>query len=488
MTRPRSKLHAVVVTSGLIAAVLAATGCSSRSLPKGAIGNLGQYNYSPSIIETGNTRQVWWCSPGVNPTDTSQNTDAIYYQSIDMTTLKSSGPIPVMAETRNAWDSAFTCNPRVIGGFFENPLGDGNSYQYAMYYVATQSIGGNANSIGVAFSNNGVDWKKYPRPVIPTTTLPGYGVGQPAAYNVDHKSAIYLMYEDTYPIDHHVAATSSDGVHFTVQGTLTDNGLDTDDPHAGWGDIAYDVKMGEWYAIFNRPTRSALTTGGVLERGPYGIELYRIKQDALLTGASPWQQLAIMDTNSTGFEVNFIAGFVRDFYGSINVAAYPTIEMYTSISYPPPSWDATQSEAAESAAVEQWILMPMKWAPDAGTAVPFNRYFNGRAHEVTTGWVNPNGDFAKQQFLGHLYTVPVEGATVPFYGCKRGQTDYFVSLDTDCEGQQVIGKQGYAYPQPVLGHNLLALYRCSTSEGHFISKDPQCEGQTTDGLLGYVAP
>src|SRR5215471_12464474 len=339
MTRPRSKLHAVVVTSGLIAAVLAATGCSSRSLPKGAIGNLGQYNYSPSIIETGNTRQVWWCSPGVNPTDTSQNTDAIYYQSIDMTTLKSSGPIPVMAETRNAWDSAFTCNPRVIGGFFENPLGDGNSYQYAMYYVATQSIGGNANSIGVAFSNNGVDWKKYPRPVIPTTTLPGYGVGQPAAYNVDHKSAIYLMYEDTYPIDHHVAATSSDGVHFTVQGTLTDNGLDTDDPHAGWGDIAYDVKMGEWYAIFNRPTRSALTTGGVLERGPYGIELYRIKQDALLTGASPWQQLAIMDTNSTGFEVNFIAGFVRDFYGSINVAAYPTIEMYTSISYPPPSWD-----------------------------------------------------------------------------------------------------------------------------------------------------
>jgi len=468
--------------------MLAATGCSSRSLPKGAVGNLGKYNYSPSVIETGDIRQLWWCSSGANPSDPSQNTDAIYYESINMSTLESEGPTLVMAETRGAWDSAFICNPKVIGGVFENPLGDGNTYKYAMYYVATQSIGGNANSIGVAFSNDGVQWKKYPRPVIPTTTLPGYGVGQPAVYNVDHKAAIYLLYEDTYPTVHHVAATSTDGVHFTVQGTLTDNGLDSDDPQAGWGDIAFDVKMGEWYVIFNRPARPALTTGGVVERAQYGIELYKIKQDALLTGVSPWQQLVIMDTNSTGFEANFIAGFVRDSYGSINVASYPTIEMYTTISYPPPSWDATPAEAAESARVEQWILLPMQWVPDAGPTVSLNRYFNGRVHEVTTGWISPNGDFIKQQILGHLYASPAEGATLPFYGCKRGQTDYFVSLDSACEGQRMIGKQGYAYTQPLPGNKLVALYRCSSSEDHFVSQDPKCEGQTTDGLLGYVAP
>ena len=68
-------------------------------------------------------------------------------------------------------------------------------------------------------------------------------------------------------------------------------------------------KAGEWYAVFNRPLRPPSTTGGVLERGQYGVELYKIPQNALLTGVSPWQQLATMDTNSTGFESNFIAGF-----------------------------------------------------------------------------------------------------------------------------------------------------------------------------------
>lgn len=468
--------------------MLAAAGCSSRSLPKGAVGNLGRYNYSPSVIETGDTRQFWWCSPGVNPTDTSQSTDAIYYESIKMSTGESSGPTLVMAETVGSWDSALLCNPKVVGGVFKNPLGDGNTYKYAMYYAATQWMSGCQNSIGVAFSSDGIHWKKYPQPVIPATTATSYGVGQPSVYNTDHEAAIYLLYEDTFPALHHVAAASTDGVHFSVQGTVTSNGLDADDPDETWGDAAYDAKKDEWYAIFNRPLRTPSTTGGVVERGQYGVELYKIKQDVLFTGASPWRQLAIMDTNSTGFESNFLAGFVRDFYGDVNVASYPAIQMYTTISYPPPSWDATPAEAGNSANVEQWILMPMTWAPDEKIVIPFNRYFNGRVHEVTTGWVNPNSAFSLQQVLGHLYASPAEGATVPLYACKRGEKDYFVSLDMDCEGQRVLGTQGYLYSQPAPGHNLLALYRCSTSQDHFVSKDPKCEGAATDTLLGYVVP
>ena len=145
-----------------------------------------------------------------------------------------------------------------------------------------------------------------------------------------------MFYEDTNPTSHHVAAVSTDGVHFTVQGTLTFNGLDPDDPSPSWGDMAYDSKAGEWYGIFDRPNRPPSTTGGVLELSPYGVELYKIPQDALLTGTSPWQQLVTMDTNSTGFEQGFLAGFVRDAYGNINVASYPAVEMYTSISYPLP--------------------------------------------------------------------------------------------------------------------------------------------------------
>ena len=64
----------------------------------------------------------------------------------------------------------------------------------------------------------------------------GYGVGQPALYNADHKSAISMFYEDSNPALHHVEVVSTDGVHFEVQGTLTSNGMDPDNPQEVWGD------------------------------------------------------------------------------------------------------------------------------------------------------------------------------------------------------------------------------------------------------------
>jgi hypothetical protein len=66
--------------------------------------------------------------------------------------------------------------------------------------------------------------------------------------------------------------------------------------------------------------------------------------------------------------------------------------------------------------------------------------------------------------------------------------DYFVSLDSACEGARILGMNGYGYPGPVAGLNLVALYRCSTGQDHFVSTDPKCEGQSNQGLLGYVLP
>jgi hypothetical protein len=207
-----------------------------------------------------------------------------------------------------------------------------------------------------------------------------------------------------------------------------------------------------------------------------------------LTGSSPWQQLITIDTNSTGFESNFLPGFVRDKWGNLNVKAYPTIQMYTSVSYPAPAWDATLAEAVTSGRLDTWIVMPMSWAPNTSTALALNRYFDGKVYEVTTGWISPEAGFKLQETLAHLQANPLSGATTPFYGCKAGQLDYFVSLDVNCEGQRALGKQGYGYSQAVSGLNLVALYRCISQNGHFVSTDPECEGQTTDELLGYAAP
>jgi hypothetical protein len=491
LIRPKSRrldLGLMVTALGLAVSAVSC-GFSFAPTPAGAVvGRPDIYDYSPSVLQDGDVQQFWWCGQSANPNNTSQNSDTILYESVNVSTHARYGPLTVLGETPGGWDSAYTCNPRVVRGVFDNPFGDGQSYTYAMYYVGTASMSGINNSIGVAFSNNGINWRKYPKPVIASTTQTGYGPAQPVAYNADHKSAITLFYENsTAPTNHHVEATSTDGINFTTQGTLTTNGLDPHNPLASWGDMAYDSSSGYWYAVFNLPVRNKSTTGNIGEWGQYGVELYRIPNAALLTGNTPWQYLKTFDTNLTGFESNFIPGLLRDGYGNVNVGQYPSIQIFTSISNPQPRWDASSADASQSAATSRWDISTAVWVPN-NPLMPFNRYVNGAVHEVTSGWIDPQGGFKLELTLGHLYESPQQGATVALYGCKDGSTDYFVSLDSACEGKRILGVDGYAYSSPVRGLNLIALYRCASDHDHFVSTDPNCEGQTREEELGYILP
>jgi hypothetical protein len=477
-------IRAVIVNLILLAPPLALTGCGVHydALPAGTVaGRVRVYNYSPTAIQNGNVEQFWWCGGDLNPTDSTQFSDAIEYQSTNKTTGSKQGPFPVLAETQGAWDSNFVCNPKVIMGQFSNPLGDGANFTYALYYVA---LGATANNfIGVAFSKDGASWRKYPHPIISPGTSEGYGVGQPALYNTDQHSGIRMFYEDTTGGEHHTEAISTDGVHFNLVGTLTTNGLDPD--FQTWGDMSYDPQSHYWYAMYNSPFRDPSTTGGVVERGQYGIKLYRIPEASLLTGSTPWQLLESVDTNLTGYEANFISGFVRDPYGNIDVNS--GIQMLVSVSDPAPLWNSAPNIAGISADIGSWQIALFKWTP-GNPLMTLSRYYNQTSHEVTTGWIDPTGGFSLQSTLGHLYQSPQQGANVPLYGCKNGSTDYFISLDNGCEGARILGENGYAYAAPVAGLTLVPLYRCSTATDHFVSTDPKCEGSTTQELLGYALP
>lgn len=480
------KMRVLMGTLFAIGLGLNLTGCgtSFEHLPAGSIaGRDSSYDYSPSVIQSGNVQQIWWCGGAYNPNDKAQWSDTIQYESIDLSTHTRTGPEPVLGETPGAWDNLYTCNPKVVKGFFANPLGDGHSYTYAMYYVALGTDPGTNNSIGVAFSNDGISWKKYPNPIISAETQDGYGVGQPVAYNTDQHGAIRLFYEDWSFYIHHVEAISSDGVHFVSLGTLSSNGLDPSSPT--WGDMAYDPGTGYWYAAYNTTPRDPVTTGGVLERGSYGIELYRIPAASLLTGATPWELLTTVDTSLNGYESNFLPGFARDVYG--NLIPGTAIQMLTSVSNPPPSWDASPAIAGSSADIQFWDISSFAWTPGQSLRA-LNRYFNQTTHEVTTGWVDSKGGFSLQSTLGYLYQSPQQGATVPFYNCKSGNMDYFVSRDSACEGYRILGMIGYGYSQPVADLNLVAVYRCGTGHDHFVSRDPNCEAQATNELLGYIHP
>ncbi len=214
---------------GMVA--LCAIGHASTTVGGEVVGNAGVYNYSPSVIQTGNVQQFWWCGQAVNPNDPSQDTDTIQYEAINVSTQQViAGPETVLAETPGAWDYMYTCNPQVVEGTFTNPLGNGNNYTYALYYVACGANCNGQNAIGVAFSNDGVTWAKYPNPVIapnPNDTIYGVDVNRrrritapsTAAY---HRRLLrgYLSFSEA-----HYEATSTDGVHFTTQGAITTNGL-----------------------------------------------------------------------------------------------------------------------------------------------------------------------------------------------------------------------------------------------------------------------
>jgi hypothetical protein len=470
--------------------VLCLAGCAdpgtALQTPDGAIvGRSSYWNYSPSVIQEGDVQKIWWCGAGKNPTNPSQISDTILYENVNTVTHEKFGPVVVLGETKGSWDALYTCNPRVIGGTFVNPLGNGETYSYEMFYVGTLDDYG--NSIGVAFSNDGILWKKYPEPVIFPTSESDYGVGQPAAYNTDGKSAITLFYEDFTPNVHHVEATSSDGIHFTVQGTLTSNGLDPANPNPLWSDIGFDPSTKYWYAAFNLPTRAPQTTGGFVERGQYGFQLYRIPDSSLLTGASPWQMLKTVDTNLTGYESNFLPSLLHDKHGNINIGSYPKLQLFVSAALPRPAWDATPESAGKSGDVYQWAIAVNSYQPDQNL-LTLKRYRNDKTYDVTTGWVD-SVKFFPDKTLAHLYAAPQSGADQPFYGCKQDEVGYFVSLDPACEGQRILGLNGYGWAHQPGGTATVALYTCtSTHLGRFVSKDPACEGNGAGKRLGYALP
>ncbi len=114
-------------------------------------------------------------------------------------------------------------------------------------------------------------------------------------------------------------------------------------------------------------------------------------------------------------------------------------------------------------------------------SAPLDRY-NGGVHWVTTG--SPPGGYSLEGTLGYLIDAGPD--TNPLYGCIQN-SDQFLSKDRGCEGQTLIGLEGWIYDAPPADVATVAVYRCSVpGSDHFAADDPNCEGQHTDGLLGYA--
>src|SRR5580658_10259625 len=83
MAVARAVIRIVIATS----LGLGAAGCGVHfeHLPAGSVAGRDKvYDYSPSVIQTGNLRQVWWCGEDYDPLGRTLYSDTIQYESFDM--------------------------------------------------------------------------------------------------------------------------------------------------------------------------------------------------------------------------------------------------------------------------------------------------------------------------------------------------------------------------------------------------------------------
>ncbi len=269
------------------------------------------YNYGPSVIAQGSTRQIWWCGKG-RPPGATFNTDVIYYRTLNTNTGIMSPVRMVFWPEVGRWDGRYTCDPSVIRGDFNY---NGAAYTYALYYTATDLIDGTNNRIGLAFSNNGVTWTRCAQnPIIfpAERDTRSYGAGQAATYR-DAVGELVLLHTDT-SAGGVFARTSADGINFGAPARLSDDGASP----FGNNDFAYDSSGGQIYAAIELPGRPG-------DREVSTISLYRIPADRLATGH--WERLATVDTSLTGSYLNHSPGFVRDASGMLDATR---LELYFS--------------------------------------------------------------------------------------------------------------------------------------------------------------
>lgn len=120
-------------------------------------------------------------------------------------------------------------------------------------------------------------------------------------------------------------------------------------------------------------------------------------------------------------------------------------------------------------------------------SMTLSRYYNAAGDHFTNTSMPPStGGYHYEKTFGQTLPTPVSG-THMLYSCKIS-SDYFTSLQSNCEGQTYVGQLGYVYDSALPDGSTAPVYRCTipSNSEHFESSSPTCEGQTVNFVLGYL--
>ena len=273
------------------------------------------WDYSPSWMVDQfdyNKEKMWWCSE-------SNGTDVIRYSEKSQQGVWSTPKI-VFAHTANApsWEGVFVCDPSVVRGAFSvrlTPNGPLQNFSYAMYYTTNDPVTNNNpsnNRVGVAFSNDGVNWQRYYNYVIHKPSY-AYGSGQQVAFNTNGGSSIGIVYTfvESFNKIYYYYSLSNDGVNFGAPQPISTQGLSVN----GLPGVSLlapalafaPVFEGQQYYYY---LANVCKTYGGPDQAPKSVCVYRIPMTNLSQGV--WER--IVDPGDVK-PVEFEPGFRADAWG-----------------------------------------------------------------------------------------------------------------------------------------------------------------------------
>lgn len=274
------------------------------------------WDYSPSWMAdtvTGKDR-VWWCSDRWSQYENEPQGegDVIKYAENPSATGFPQIYQTVLTPSRDAngnftsWEGPCVCDPSVVRGAFNF---NGSSYGMVMYYTASQQCWTD-NKIGVAFSNDGINWIKNPAPIISTNfsnnAIQRYGAGQPQARNVNGASGITLWHRDTpeQGPSNFYERYASDGINFGPATALSLNGIQRGITE----NASIALSPSAPYHLFLATAMPDLSLG-----------IYKIPYEDRFSGT--WQNIAIIP-RTDGNDV-FEPGFRTDIFGNLTNLSSP---------------------------------------------------------------------------------------------------------------------------------------------------------------------
>lgn len=231
-----------------------------------------------------------------------------------------------IAPSAGRWDSVHVCDPAVVKGAFNM---DGITYAYALFYTGTQDPyqNGTQNSVGVAFSNDLMNWVKHPTPLIKMQAAGYWGVGQPAVTSVNGAGNVLLFAtrddmglnrSATFVSQYNLSNMASPQI-VTPQWLVPEGGLSNIDGTTTTlgtriinADFVYDSANDRFYMV-----RPALLTNNPPTWITDKLEVAYISGASMWAGSGNWTSVKFIDSPFSGKGKNFDAGFQRGPYGTL---------------------------------------------------------------------------------------------------------------------------------------------------------------------------